>query len=113
MARRALKDMQPVGVGTTRPPRKPKRTKSKGTLSNPYVRLLDGVEMVKVTFSLSKVALQQLQQYELKLKSEGIGRNTWIEALIGHGIDTGFMGQSEPSAPPPATPSEPEDQEPG
>lgn len=85
---------QPAGIGKVRPPTKP-RTKSVGTIANPYIRALDGVPMVKLTFSISKDMAQRLQQYELLLREEGLARNAWVEELIAFGIASNFLRKKD------------------
>lgn len=90
---------QPVGIGKVRPPTRP-RTKSVGTIANPYIRALDGVPMVKLTFSISKDMAQRLQQYELVLRNEGLARNAWVEELIAFGIASNFLRLKDENEPP-------------
>lgn len=87
--RRNLANQQPPTA--ERPAPKKKKTRSTGTLTNPYLRA-NGVEAVKATFRLSKACVLQYKQFALTLKAEDdIDGNDWLEALIFHGIDTGFL----------------------
>lgn len=97
--RRNLANQQPPSA--ERPAPRKKKTRSTGTLTNPYKRA-DGVENVKITVRVSKACALQYKQFALTLKAEDdIEGNQWLESLIFHGIDTGFgrKKKSEPPAP--------------